>query len=198
MNQITTHISRLQMTRILLTILMSVLVVTIQAASVTSNTSGNWSASAWPNTNRTGTITTSTTSNTITGIGTQFTTEISVGNIIKNSGSATIGTVASITDNTHLVLTANAAYTISGLAYKSQGVGPVDAVTINSGVIITVDGAYTCASIAFAKAAANTTLSISGMNALTVSGTITMERPTNNSYIYSWFLEYDGFNFRKK
>ena len=81
---------------------------TIFAAAITSLTTGNWSATAWPNTTRTGTITTATNSTTVTGAGTSFQTELSVGSIIKTTGNVTIGTVASIQSNTSLTLTANA------------------------------------------------------------------------------------------
>jgi len=169
------------MTRISLTIFMLVIMVSIQAASITSTTSGNWSATAWPNTNRTGTITTSTVSSLITGTSTLFTTEISVGNIIKTSGNVSIGTVASITDNTHLVITAVAASSNLGIAYRSQGVGPVDAVTIASGASILVDGVYSCASISFTTVSTTTSLTINGNNSLTVAGGLSMARPSNGA-----------------
>src|ERR1017187_8358234 len=81
----------------------------LNAGTVTSAGTGNWSAPAtWSNTNRTGTISVPNFSKAVTGAGTFFTTEISVGNIIKlTNGGTTIGTVASITDNTHLTLSAN-------------------------------------------------------------------------------------------
>src|SRR5580704_10506693 len=76
----------------------------VQAAWITSTGSGNWSATAWPNTARTGTISTTLNVTGVTGSGTAFTTEITIGNIIKTAANVTIGTVASITDDTHLTL----------------------------------------------------------------------------------------------
>jgi hypothetical protein len=81
-------------------------------------------------------------------VGTSFLTELSVGSVIKTTGDVVIGTVASITDNTNLTLTGNAASTNSGINYHSQGVGPGDDVLIQGGdnIVINVANA-TCASI---------------------------------------------------
>src|ERR1700730_9113291 len=110
------------------------------SATISSIATGNWSATAWPNTTRTGTITTSTVSTTVTGAGgSLFLTEISVGNIIKTAGNVVIGTVLSITSNTSLTLTANAVSTNAGIAYNVQGVGSGDIAQISGGNTITVD-----------------------------------------------------------
>src|SRR5438552_3411600 len=56
---------------------------TAEAAAVASTATGNWSGaatSAWPLTNRTGTVTSLAASAAITGVGTLFTTELTVGN----------------------------------------------------------------------------------------------------------------------
>src|ERR1700680_161801 len=118
------------------------------AATISSISTGNWSATAWPNTTRTGTITTSTVSTTVTGAGgSLFLTEISVGNIIKTAGNIAISTVLSITSNTSLTLTANAASTNAGIAYNVQGIGSGDLAQISGGNTITVDVATAvCAS----------------------------------------------------
>src|ERR1700722_19462785 len=119
------------------------------AATIASIATGNWSATAWPNTTRTGTITTSTVSATVTGAGgSLFLTEISVGNIIKTAGNVVIGTVLSVTSNTTLTLTSNAASANAGIAYNVQGIGSGDAATISGGNNITVDVANAvCASL---------------------------------------------------
>ena len=152
----------------------------VHAASITSLTSGNWSATAWPNTLRTGTLTVLNNSNAVTGTGTLFTTEISVGNIIKTTANAVIGTVASITDNTHLILVSPATPARTGIAYNVQGVGSVDNVTIATGSVLTVDGAYTCASLAFASVSTNSSVTINGANSLTVTGLTSMPNPSAN------------------
>lgn len=66
----------------------------------------------------TGTITTSLTSTTVTGVGTAFTTQVKVGTIIKNGAGATVGIVKSIASNTSLTLEENAAVVIAGAAFK--------------------------------------------------------------------------------
>lgn len=66
----------------------------------------------------TGTITTSTASTTVSGTGTSFVTEARVGDFLR-VGDTAIGVISSITNNTTIVLTANALQTnASGVAYK--------------------------------------------------------------------------------
>ena len=71
----------------------------------------------------TGTVTAAGSSPNVTGSGTTFTTQVSAGDRITLAGNATVYTVASVTDDTHLVCTAN--------------------VTAASGVVATQQG-YTC------------------------------------------------------
>lgn len=69
--------------------------------------------------NGTGTITTSTTSTSVTGVGTLFTTEVDyTGKALYTSGDVYIGTIATISSNTSITLTANAAVAVTGAAYK--------------------------------------------------------------------------------
>jgi hypothetical protein len=147
------------------------------SASITSAAAGNWSATAWPNTTRSGTITTSSVTSAITGIGTSFTTEISVGNIIKTSGNVVIGTVLSILSNTSITLTSNAISSNASIAYNVQGIGSADMGTILSGASLTIDGNYTCAGLTFAAVNASSLITISGTNALTVTGLVSMPCP---------------------
>lgn len=63
---------------------------------------------SFSNVTATGTISTSTTSNSVTGVGTAFTTELTVGRQIVSGANVFIGTVANITNSTTLTLTANA------------------------------------------------------------------------------------------
>jgi len=64
---------------------------------------------SFPNVALTGTITAVTNSNTITGSGTSFTTQLNIGAWIGNTAGGTIGIVQAIANNTSLTLTANAA-----------------------------------------------------------------------------------------
>lgn len=64
---------------------------------------------------KTGTITTSTSSNTVTGVGTSFTTDVQVGTVLYNeAGDSVIGTVLSIQSDTSLTLTGTARVAVSG------------------------------------------------------------------------------------
>lgn len=102
-------------------------------AAYTTVQSGNWeSVSTWTAQSQSGTITTSTSSATVTGSGTSFTTALSVGSVVwTTGGGAIIGTVQSITNNTTLVLTGNAASTNAGVAWSAQALIPGDT-TANS------------------------------------------------------------------
>ena len=142
------------------------------AASITSSGTGNWSASAWPTTNRTGTITATTSTTTVTGSGTSFTTQFSVGNILSTQAGVAIGTIASIESNTSLTLTANSSNNASSATFRGQGVGSGDAITIAASHIVTIDGSYSCSSLALA--AASTLAFQNSTKSLSVSGAITM------------------------
>ena len=96
----------------------------------------------------TGSITSSTSSTSLTGTGTTFnTTNTPVGSSIF-SGTTFIGVVASITNTTTIVLTANAAVAVTGatdgFAHTGLVLGNGENITINSGVTFTVnsDGLY--------------------------------------------------------
>lgn len=151
----------------------------VQAANVASAANGNWSATAWPNTGRTGSITASTSSVTVTGSGTLFLTELSVGNIIKTTGNVVIGTIAAINSNTSLTLTGNAANNYTNIAYRSQGVGPIDIVTINSGHDVVIDGIFTCASLTIGTAV-GAVMSFDDNSSLTLTGNLVMSFPSAN------------------
>lgn len=72
-------------------------------------------------TTKSGTITTSTASATVTGVGTSFTTQLQVGSQLYNStGDQYIGNVLSIASNTSLTLTGTAQATLSSVAYSSD------------------------------------------------------------------------------
>ena len=80
----------------------------------------------------TGTITCTTGSTTVTGSGTSFTSELAAGNLLVNSSGTTIGTISTITNNTSLVLTGNAAVAVTnGRVYLKN----TTTVTLNSNVV---------------------------------------------------------------
>jgi hypothetical protein len=65
----------------------------------------------------TGTISVSTSSTTVTGSGTLFTTELVAGQTIKNQDGTAIGVISSITNNTTLVLVSNSSSTATNVRY---------------------------------------------------------------------------------
>ena len=66
----------------------------------------------------TGTITSTTSSTSVVGVGTAFDTELVVGSVLQDSSGGTIGTVATIASATSLTLVANAAIAVTGGAAK--------------------------------------------------------------------------------
>ena len=90
----------------------------------------------FPNTAGTGTITAATNSTTVAGVGTAFTTQLTVGTWIGNATGVTVGIVQSIANNVSLTLNANANVAIAnaGFTYNPYGVPYVTA-TANSAII---------------------------------------------------------------
>lgn len=66
----------------------------------------------------TGTITATTSSATVNGVGTDFLTSVYPGYKIYNSADVLVGTVLSVTSNTQLTLTANGAVAVAGAGFK--------------------------------------------------------------------------------
>jgi hypothetical protein len=66
----------------------------------------------------TGTISASTTTTAVTGVGTSFTTQLQVGSILYNAAGAYVGRVTAISSNTALTLSANASVNVSAAAFK--------------------------------------------------------------------------------
>ena len=156
-----------------------------KAATITTAASGNWSsASTWNiSVTRPGTVTVTAGSTSVTGSAlASFTTTLSVGSQILNTSNVVIGTVASIQSATSLTLVSGATNAMTNAGWNSRGVGPGDAVSISSGRTVTVDGNYTCISLSMSTVSAQTGVTISGTNALTVNGAITMARPASTAY----------------
>jgi hypothetical protein len=86
----------------------------------------------------TGTITVTSGSKAVTGAGTSF-TSLKVGGTIKTAGGKLL-TINSITDNTHLVLTANATATETGVAFSQSGFNQVVDPNSTEGIVKAVPG----------------------------------------------------------
>ena len=153
------------------------------ATTITSTaTGGNWSAAtSWAaQAGLNGTITSSTGSATVTGTGTSFSTATRVGALIETTGGTVIGTVQSITNNTSLVLTANATQNSGGISWQTQfAPASGDTVTIattggNAVTVATVTApinTLTVSSGAAITVASGGTLTTTG--AVTITGTLT-------------------------
>jgi hypothetical protein len=91
---------------------------TSQSGTITStvNKTGTITVSV----NKTGTITISNGSLTVTGTGTSFTTDLAVGSLIYNTSNVFLGVVASITNNTTLLLNNYATVNSTAINYKSS------------------------------------------------------------------------------
>jgi hypothetical protein len=151
----------------------------------------DWSDPATWIQNRTGNIQFTSGSATVTGTGTLFTTELTVGSVLmlQTSPGTVRGTVQSITDNETLVLTGNATATAAG-GYGRQFVpnSVNDAITIgNSNIIpdaattITLDMNATVNSLdvntATAPRTTAQTLTHAGANTLTVQTNVRVNQP---------------------
>lgn len=77
------------------------------------------------NQNKTGTISFTSTTSTITGIGTQFIAELSVGDVIYYSSNEIIGTVLSITDNSNLIITGFNTTTSNNVSFRNMNASVV-------------------------------------------------------------------------
>jgi hypothetical protein len=156
-------------------------------ATISSNGTGggNWnSAGTWEAASRAGTIAYTNLSTAVVGTGTLFTSQLAIGSIIiTTGGGAMIRTVASITDDTHLTLTAAAPSTQSGKSYTAQVVPFAgDAVVITEGDLVTVDVITTCASLIVdnPNTSGDSRLTI-GAFTLSVTGNVSMTTRNNAS-----------------
>lgn len=151
----------------------------------------NWSNPATWIQNRTGNIQFTAGSTAVTGIGTLFTTELSIGDVLmlQTSPGTVRGTVQTIIDNENLVLTANASATANG-GYGRQYVPNTinDVVVIgNSNIVpdaattITLDMNATVNSLDINTPASPRTtaqvLTHAGTNTLTVQTNVRVNQP---------------------
>jgi hypothetical protein len=156
---------------------------------------GNWSSRSVWITTKSGTVTVASGSTTVTGSGTAFTTELQIGDKIYSPGSVSfsvIGTVASITSNTSLTLTAGASAGLSGSALYSNGLPSSSSdiqIGYNNGsasITLTVDGSYSCNLITFVQNNGfNYTLDIPASRSLSVAGTTYLTASSNNGNVHT-------------
>jgi hypothetical protein len=179
------HNSKFATTTIILFCLFFVANAFGQSGTVTSGASGNWNSDAtWVNINinRTGTITCATGSTTVTGTSTLFLTQLTVGSVITSQGGTTVGTVASITNNTSLTLTVNASNNLTNSTYRTTAgpPSPVDTVIVDDLDDVTVNLNSVCAALTINTGGNDSNLIISGTNSLAVTGAITINNGTGN------------------
>lgn len=120
---------------------------------------------------------------------TLFLTELAVNDVIMNAAGTVIGTVKSITSNTALVLTANAAVNVANAAYTAQKV-PAATDTVNVGttaahtVTVPAATAVTAAVLTIGNAGVNGPAALTlaaNTSQLTVTGNTAINRPNNNN-----------------
>ncbi len=159
------------------------------AATVTNRVTGaaNWNIAATWIQNRTGTVTFTNASQNVTGIGTAFLTELSVGDVVmlQASPGTVRGTIATITSDTQLTLVANAGANANGAYGRELVPGSADDVVIGNpnlaspAVTITLNVASaTVNSLTFTATTVANALTHSGTNALTVSNDVIVNQPT--------------------
>jgi fibronectin-binding autotransporter adhesin len=157
------------------------------AATFVAYNTGNWSSRSTWVTTKTGTVTVASGATAVTGTGTAFTTELQVGDKIYNSSFSVIGTVASITSNTSLTLSAGATSGLTGSVLYSHGIPTladdiqIGYVNLSVVVTLTVNGDYSCNSMYFVQNGGVTyTVDIPTSNSLSVTGTVYLVAANNN------------------
>ncbi|MDB5923457.1 MAG: hypothetical protein JWN13_2393 [Betaproteobacteria bacterium] len=149
------------------------------ASTFISRATGNASSTGTWAILRTGTITTSTASTTVSGAGTLFTTELAAGDQLFTAGGVLIGTVSTITNATTLRLTANAASNNGAIPYYGTtstvpGLAVGDIVAINSPNTVFQDAPGSIASLTINGGGTLTQAnSLTMTGALIVAGTLT-------------------------
>ncbi len=176
------------------------------AATVSAWQDGNWSSrSTWIGTAKTGTIASSTASAVITGTGTAFLSELTVGDkivVVSSTSYKSLGTISSITSNTSLTLSTNATLAVSGVVYYSNTSPPgssddvvIAKINMIVPVTVTVDSNVTCSSLTLSKGDSGATygsftVTVPTGVTLTVSGTTELLGP--NATLVSNYLNVSG------
>ena len=164
--------------------------ITITApGTVTAYATGNWNAvDTWTALALTGTISSATTSTTVTGTGTLFQTQLSVGDrILRSDGITSIGLVQSVASNTSLTLTANASSANTAIAFTARRLPTVnDAVSVTGAFTVTITSGYAAVANSLTiGSSANATLQTitftDATSSLTLSGDVTMSAPNGGA-----------------
>lgn len=176
-------------TKFLLTILSVIFISFYTQAQVTAAATGDWSKlSTWGVKPGTGIINTDSVTANVTGSGTLFLTEYSVGEVIRTSKTGTpIGIIASITNDSVLVLTANTntiKTSSTHWVYNGTAVLPVssDNVLIPDSITVNVDQNVSIANLTIGQGISGSVrFSATAATILTVTGNITVAANANFS-----------------
>ncbi|HEY6503027.1 MAG TPA: T9SS type A sorting domain-containing protein [Chitinophagaceae bacterium] len=149
---------------------------------LSSINNGNWgTATIWETPTLTGSISTNTGSTAVTGTGTSFSTQLSVGAVLYRTTGTAIGTISSINSNTSITLTANASNNNTNAAFRARKVPAAgDVVTITNSDDVNVNVAAACASLTIAGGVTDTQLDINNGQSLTVSGAVAIGAGIDN------------------
>jgi hypothetical protein len=110
---------------------------------ISLTTSSIHAVTGYPRVAGTGTATSATNSKTVTGVGTAFNTQLTVGAWIGNTTGTTVGIVSNIANATSLTLTANAGVAISNTTYTFNNAGiPYAIATQNTEIYSYAVGSY--------------------------------------------------------
>jgi hypothetical protein len=109
---------------------------------ISTTGTGIHAVTGYPRVAGTGTATAATNSATVTGSGTAFNTQLSVGAWIGNTTGTTVGIVSSIANATSLTLTANAGVALSNVAYTFNNAGVPYAIATQQSQIFPAQGQY--------------------------------------------------------
>jgi uncharacterized repeat protein (TIGR02543 family) len=160
----------------------------VSFAQLSSRATGNWgSSSTWDAWNsraaKTGTITITSGSAAVTGIGTLLNTELAAANVLEDASGNVLGTISTITDATNLTLSANATVNYTGSFYLQRIPTLSDDVTIASGDSVEINvGAVTRSLTIKSGAKLTRTGAIEGgTGGVTGPGTFTIE---SNGWFY--------------
>ena len=103
---------------------------------IATTTSAVQVVASYPNVAGNGTVTCATSSATVTGSSTTFTSQLNTGYWIGNATGATVGIVKIVANNTSLTLTANANVAINGAGYTINPFGVPFVVATGNSMII--------------------------------------------------------------